>query len=85
MSSAVLSFITITALSAIIGVLLSRNKNARQRLLMDAGLEKEVHAMLEQSQDKIAAVKLVRRKTGAGLLEAKQFVNRVKENKGPFS
>lgn len=79
MSSAILSFVIIAALVAIIGVLLSRRQKTHPTVLTDAGLEQKVQVMLQQGDNKVPIVKFVREQTGAGLVEAKQFVDRVEQ------
>lgn len=81
MPSEILSFFIIAALVAIIGVLLTRRQKTKTHptVLTDAGLEQKVQVMLQQGDNKVPIVKFVREQTGAGLVEAKQFVDRVEQ------
>lgn len=52
----------------------------RQAVVPDKTLDREVANMLDKGKTTVQAVKHVRDRTGLGLLEAKQYVDRIELN-----
>lgn len=76
------SFLIIIALVLYIIVLKRRLARANQKMAVqpDEKLDQEVAAMLQRGEKTVRAIKYVRDQTGLGLLEAKQYVDRVQSN-----
>ncbi|OES43456.1 ribosomal protein L7/L12 [Domibacillus iocasae] len=76
------SFFIIIALILYIIVLKRRLARANQKMAVqpDKKLDQEVAAMLQRGKKTVRAIKYVRDQTGLGLLEAKQYVDRVQSN-----
>lgn len=76
------SFFIIIALVLYIIVLKRRLARANQKMAVqpDKKLDQEVAAMLQRGEKTVRAIKYVRDQTGLGLLEAKQYVDRVQSN-----
>ncbi|MFC0524662.1 ribosomal protein L7/L12 [Pontibacillus salicampi] len=74
------SFIIIITLVIYIFVLHNRIAKLQQSTKTDSiDISSEVHAMINDGKKETEIVKLVREKTGLGLVEAKQYVDKVKE------
>ncbi|GIO24785.1 ribosomal protein L7/L12 [Oceanobacillus sp. J11TS1] len=86
MATQLIGFCIIVIVVVLIWIYLNKSKKEKEVVKTNLNkdypeLSKEVQAMLERNENEVAVVKYVREKTGLGLLDAKEFVDKNKPSK----